>query len=399
MTWKPIRPWLLRFEVRCWPVEVLFQEVEGAHAVDGVRPVKKLDFGAIADAQLFVNATHACVFVGPTSLEALKRYTLLAFGDSHTFPVILVPEQSGNALAGKASVRVVNSLYSETPITVSLGATTDSKATNGFSSGVILASNLTAGEFSEPAFLNPGELPVTVFTSRSPAGLLYGAVPNLLPDKKYLLVISSGANDITKATLIEENQTGGNAEELPRGSFVEIVNAIGETEYITSGFDRVLSGAKLYFSNSIATILPSGNRSLTINGIGSLPIAVSPDSSVLAIVTGMNVSDILLFSSHVGTILQSSSRRRYINASKDVSEVKITQDSLNGTLISPGLPSRSTVDVPAIAEQRITLVFSNPTTQEIYSRIENVSFPLGKNYSIIFIGSSGKYSAIIEQEF
>ena len=334
-----------------------------------------------------------------TTLEALKRYTLLAFGDSHTYPALLIPEQSGNVPAGKVSVRVVNSLYSEIPITVSLGATTDASATNGFSSGVILASNLVAGGYSAPAFLNPGELPITVFTSRSPAGLLFGAVPNLSADKKYLLVISSQANDITKATLIEEEQTNGNTEELPRGSFVEIVHAIGETESITSGFDRVLSGAKLFFSNSIATILPTGNRTLSINGIGSLPMNITSDSSVLAVVTGTSVSDILLFSSPVTTILPSSSRRRYINASKDISAVKITQDSLNGALISPGLANRSTIDIPAIAEQRITLVFSDPTTQKIYSRIENVSFPLGKNYSIIFIGSSDKYSAIIEQEF
>ncbi len=333
------------------------------------------------------------------SLEALKRYTLLAFDDSHTYPAIIIPEQSGTVPSGKASVRVVNSLYSSTPITVSLGATTDATAPNGFSSGVILASNLIAGEFSLPAYLTPGELPITVFTSRSPAALLYGSAASLSADKKYLLIISSEANDITKATLIEDNQNSGNAGLLPRGSFVEIVHAIGETQTITAGFDRVLSNAKLYFSNSIATILPSGSRTLSINDIGSLPINVSPDSSILAIVTGMSVSDILLFSSPVSTILPSSSRRRYINASKDISAVKITQDSLNGSVISPGLSSRTSVDVPAVAEQRITLVFSNPATGKELIRIENVSFPLGKNYSIIFIGSSDKYSAIIEQEF
>jgi len=333
------------------------------------------------------------------SLEALKSYTLLAFDDSHPLTTLLIPEQQKPVSAGTASIRVVNALYSEVPITASLGAMTDTKQINGFTSGTILSSNLTIGTFSPPVSMAEGEIPITVFSATSPARLLFGTVAQIIPGNKYLLVITSGANDLTTAYLIKENQTSGNADILPKGSFAQLVHAVGAAEIISCSFDRVLSNAKLYYSNSISTILPIGDRTLSISGIGSIQTVLSSDSSLLVIVTGMNVSDVLLYNARIGTILPTTSRRRFINACKDIQSVKITQDSLNGSVISPELQYRNSLELQVSFEQRITLVFSNPITKEIYSRIENVSFPLGKNYSIIFIGSQGKYSAIIEQEF
>lgn len=334
-----------------------------------------------------------------TSLEALKSYTLLTFDYSHPIPALIIPEQQKSVTSGTASIRVVNALYSEAPITVSLGAMTDTKQPSGFASGTILSSNLTIGNYSPAVSITEGEIPITVFTANSPSRLLLGTVAQIVSGNKYLLVITSGANDITTASLIQETQTSGNAVGLPKGSFVQIVHAIGTKELITCSFDRVLSGAKLYYSNSISTIIPSGDRILSISGIGSIPTTVSADSSLLAIVTGMDVSDVLLFNARIGTILPTTSRRRFINACKEVPSVVITQDSLNGSVISSGLQYQNSIEIPVSFEQRITLVFSDPVTKKVYSRIENVSFPLGKNYSIIFIGSSENFSAIIEQEF
>jgi hypothetical protein len=346
-----------------------------------------------------ISSSSTTSSIASISLEALKRYTLLTFGSLHTVPMVFVPEQSTSVPPNKVSVRVVNALFSQTPITVSLGAATDATQSNGFSSGIILASNLASGTYSSAVSISSQELPITVFTSSSPARLLFGMVSEFSANKKYILVVLSGANDAVSAALIEESEVSEPADIVSRGAFAKIVHAISGTDVITCGFDRVLSDAKLYFSNSISTILPSGSRSLSIKNVGSLPISVSADSSILAIATGMSVSDILLFSAPVGSVLPNSSRRRFINACKDVPSVTVSQDSLNGSVITPELLYGNSYAVPAPYEQRITLVFSNPITKEQYCRIENVSFPLGKNYSIIFIGSSGKYSAIIEQEF
>jgi len=341
----------------------------------------------------------AIVAIAETTLEALKRYTLLAFDNSTPKPAMIIPQFTTAPVAGgKAVVRVVNAMPRQTSVTVSLGAYTDPTQSSGFSSGTILASRLGDGSYSEQTFVTAGELPITVFTSGSPAQLLFSTVAQLDAQKKYLLVLWSD-NQITKCALIEETQVGGSAQLLGHGAFAEIVHAQSGQEKIVCGFDRVVTNASLFYGNSLATVLPPGTRTLNSGGV-SLSITASSDSTVLALITGNDASDILLFSSPAGNVKLGQSIQRYINACKDMPEVFVTRDSLNGLPIFPtGIPYRSKADTLLNYERRTTLVFSNPATKEELYRVENVSLPLGKNYSIIFVGTNKKYNAIIQQEF
>lgn len=342
----------------------------------------------------------AITAVAETSLEALKRYTLLALDNSTPKPAIIVPQfTTAPVAAGKALVRVVNAMPRQTSITVSLGAYTDPTQTTGFSSGTILATRLSDGTYSEQTAITAGELPITVFTSASPAGLLFSTVALLESQKKYLLVLWMD-NQVTRCALIEESQASGTAQLLEHGAFVEIVHANSAQEKIVCGLNRVVSNASLFYGNSLATVLPAGSHTLTSSGGVSLTISASSDSSVLALITGSSNSDVLLFSTPKGNVKSGQSVQRYINACREMPEVFVTRDSLNGLpIFSTSIPYRSKADTLINYERRTTLVFSNPATKEELYRVENVSLPLGKNYSIIFVGSNKKYNAIIQQEF
>jgi hypothetical protein len=341
----------------------------------------------------------AIVAIAETTLEALKRYTLLAFDNSTPKPAMIIPQFTTAPVPdGKALVKVVNAMPRETSVTVSLGAYTNPAQATGFSSGTILASRLGDGTYSEQTAVSVGELPITVFTAGSPARLLFSTVAPIEAQKKYLLVLWMD-NQVTKCALIEENQTGGTAQILNHGAFAEIVHAHGAKEKIVCGFDRVITNAALFYGNSLATVLPPGNRTLNSDGL-TLPFTASSDSTVLALITGNDVNDILMFSSPAGNVKLGQSIQRYINACKDMPEVFVTRDSLNGLpIFSTSIPYRSKADTLINYERRTTLVFSNPATKEELYRVENVSLPLGKNYSIIFVGTNKKYNAIIQQEF
>ncbi|MFN8360726.1 MAG: hypothetical protein U0264_12505 [Candidatus Kapaibacterium sp.] len=353
-----------------------------------------------ADSFTVTPTGSAITSVAETALEALQRYTLLAFDNSTPRPAMIVPQFSTAPIAaGKALVRVVNAMPRQTSMTVSLGAYTDLAQATGFSSGTILASRLTDGNYSDQTAVVAGELPITVFTSGSPAQLLLSTVAQLESQKKYLLVFWND-NQITRSALIEESQTSGAAGILEHGAFVEIVHAYSSQEKITCGLNRVVSNATLFYGNSLATVLPGGTHTLTSTGGVSIPFTASTDSTVLALITGATNSDVLFFTAPEGTVKLGQSIQRYINACKEIPEVFVTRDSLNGLpLFSKSIPYRSKADTLINYERRTTLVFSNAATKEELYRVENVSLPLGKNYAIIFVGANKNYHAIIQQEF
>src|SRR5678810_478961 len=55
---------------RFGPIQVFFQELEGPHAMNGVGAVKEFEFGAVPDAEPFVQAADFGEFVGNPLIPA-----------------------------------------------------------------------------------------------------------------------------------------------------------------------------------------------------------------------------------------------------------------------------------------------------------------------------------------
>jgi hypothetical protein len=342
------------------------------------------------------------------SLEVLKRYSILVFDSANVSAnKIFYVEPPYNVLTkGNAMVRVVHAAYNMQSITASLGARTLAGDTSSrrFNSGDLLAEKLNYGEVSIPALIRPGEAPITIFTSFEPAHLLYCTTTRLEADKSYLLVLYNGQAGGTQVALIEDLTQNTKIVPLEEGVFTEVIHAVPGLDNISITLGNVLANAKLFFTESLATVIPKGNNNISISG-GQLQFTQDLGLRSLLIATGeqTNVSILPVITQPMGAAYNELDRR-FVNACKDVSllNVKINSDDSTVTPVASNLKFGDCSNIEIFnQEQRFSLFFINANSNQTILRKDNIPLPLGKNYTIIFTGSEALkiYDGIVQQEY
>lgn len=375
-----------------------------------------------------LSPSSATASLGRVSLEVLRRYTVLVFdtpeGTADNMmifePLDLEIDQGDNAL-----VRVIHASQEREGVTVSLGARPDMEQDLKFSSGEILANKIHYGNISEAVLLKPGPAPIAIFTSFEPRQLLFCAFTELEPGKRYFLVLTNNEAGEDKIALIEDD-----AEDLPseqisfleQGVFTEVVNAVSGVPKVSLSLDnskgiKQLENSELFFTESLATIVSEGENTIVVNGIQK-KFNVAKDKRALIIATGTGEeTEILTFiNAPLGADLFNL-RRRFINASKDPNYLTVKLNS-NDTAV---VPAASYIEYGSYSppetvtlEQKASIFFidaeldeqvrndpdEDVRTSSTVLRIDDISMPFGKNYSIIFTGDPDNgYAAIIQQEF
>lgn len=372
----------------------------------GISEVKQV----AACGSLTTDQTLALTAAGDTagrgyfSLEVLRKYNVFWFDKlaSTDFTPVIV-RKTTEPKQDSATITVINGAFSQGAVTVSLGARSNSMQPLGYTSGEILCSRLTAGEYSSPVFIPAGELPITVFSTSLPARLLLAAPATVQPGKQYYLVLrdNAAAAGGIEATLVEETAANTQATMLATGEFVQVLNAAVGADNLTVGFDKVLSNARVPFIGTVATILPIGQRTLTAGGASSL-LQTNADSSALIIAAGQAASpDIFYISGVAGANVPGRLRRRYINAASDIAGMSVVFDSAKAANpLVENIAYRSVFDEdPLNYERRISVYFLETATKRPLDSIQNVLLSLGRNYSLVLTGSAGKYHVIVQQEF
>ncbi|MCC6845481.1 MAG: DUF4397 domain-containing protein [Bacteroidetes bacterium] len=338
---------------------------------------------------------------GYLSVEVLRKYAAFWFDiPASTGFVPVIVGKTDVSSADSAIITVVNGAFSQSAITVSLGARTNAARKAGYSSGEILCSRLGAGSASSPAMLSPGELPVTVFSTSLPAQMLSAATAQVQAGKQYYLILRDNAavTGGIEAALVESTVANAQAEILERSGFVQAINASDND--ITVGFDRVLSGVRILQAGAVATILPSGTRILSA-GSTTANIPAGSDSNIMAVVAGQaQNTDIFTISSPVGASRPGFLRRRYVNAAADITGMTVVFDSASAPPLAENIAYRSSFDEPSINyERRISVYFLESATKRPLDSMQNTLMPLGRNYSLILTGNAGKYRVVMQQEF
>ncbi len=356
----------------------------------------------VADQVIALTAAGDTAGRGYFSLEALRKYSVFWFdipsSDKMT-PIIL--SQKSEVMGDSAMITVINGAFSQNSITVSLGARTNAARQSGYSSGEILCSRLSSGSASTPVAIKSGELPLTVFSTSLPAQLLLSMPAEVQSGKSYYLVLRDNAAALggIEASLVEDLQVNTSASIMPVGEFVQTINATANS--VAFGYDRVLAGALLPQSGAIATILPVGQRTLTIGGVNT-NIQTGKDSNAMVFLAGQpQLPDVFIISSPVGACRMGFMRRRYINASSDIAEMTVVFDSASATnVVAEKVAYRASFDEPSLNfERKISIYFIESATKRPLDSMQNVTFPLGRNYSLILTGNAGKYRVITQQEF
>lgn len=340
------------------------------------------------------------------TVDVLQKYTAFVFDSLQAKAkklIIAEPIYLSEERKNRSTIRVINADYLQKGISVSAGAREITNATGedlqrGFRSGDVFASSLEFGEISSYKFIEPGTLPIAVFTATQPAKLISTARLWIEPNKNYFLVVYSNEQSEQNLALIEDKFEAYPINKLSEGVFTQVVNANVDADFIQIAFPGLFSGAKLNYGGSLATILAEGNTDVSFSG-AKYQINANKNDRIMLISAGSAVNPELI--KFIEPPVYASNNyyiRRFVNVS-DVRKINIkTSDSL---LVYPELQFGERTPIEKIyKERKFSLLFENAETNKIIARIDDLFFTYNKTYTLIFAGSNQKgYTLIVQQEY
>ena len=341
-----------------------------------------------------------------TSIDVRGRITVYAVDSAQSGVLVIAPTlQRPFSSAGKAIVRVVHAASTQGAVTVSCGARTNTASANGVSSGLTLARNIRFDNVSAPVAIDPGEVPITVTTGGTPTNVLRVSTASLRADEMYDLVVCdrNGSMDLV---LIEQKDASIPLAALPEASLVTIVHGLAAQPQATLSLGKVLAGARLFYGNSLtSTVEPNASRCI-IDGVAE-DLAVKLGLRTLAIYAEVGGKPGLLQFTNLPLTPQAGyTKRRVINATKDVPKISVCVDSIpavsgDGDHLAIGVEAGASSDV-MISQQdrRGTLFFYNAESRaQIYTLPVQLA-TLGNNFTLIVVGNKERgYEVIVSQEF
>lgn len=340
------------------------------------------------------------------SIEVLEKYTIAVFDSANlkaskivkAEPVFLTEE-----LGNRAIIRVINGDYILPGVTVSVGAREIPNASGedlqrGFRSGDALASRISFGDISGYKLMEPGLLPIAVFTSTEPAKLVTSARVQIEAGKKYLLVVytNQGKQSIS---VIEDGTQNTAISASPEGVFVQAIHATPGKDFISLNFPGLFGNAKLNYTGSLATIVEAGETTVEFGGVQH-KINATPKERVMLIASGTtNEPEVFDLTSTPIYADPSYYIRRYINASKAAQNINVKIN--DSTVVMPNVLYGTRSGFEKIyKEKKFSLLFDNAEDNKRLVRIDDLLLTNNKTYSLIFVGNATNgYSLVIQQEY
>jgi hypothetical protein len=356
----------------------------------------------------FVNGDTASMV--STSLDVSEKYTFMTFdsaGSKAKLSVLSKPHRVKSS--NYAVIRVVQAAYKYDELVVSMAARDDNPYSNdidslGFRSGDLISDKIGYGKISEPKLVLPGDnLPVTVFTGTQPANLAFTTTMSLETSKDYLLLITSDETEDLKIYLIEKSDESiSQLRPLDKAVFAQFINLVPGKDNVYMSLDPILTRAKLNYGASIATVISEGSHLLKVDDKDTIINAKSSER-ILFIYAGVkDTIDFIPFT--YGSFETSSAfyQRRFINACKDINMISIKENSDTTAPVAERIAYGKSSSLQKITlERNLSLFFIETSTDSTRYRVDDLPFPFGKNYSIIFGGSKkdSSYSVVVQQEY
>lgn len=336
------------------------------------------------------------------SFEVNKRYSILLFGKDKIENSLVVPPISLREKIGtKSVIRVVNATNDSLPITLSVGAR-NSTGKLGYVSGEILASKLPQGKISNPVIIDPGFLPLTLFSSKEPSYLIKPAFTYLSPGKQYLAVLFNDENGRVQISFIEEDEEDKNLNLIEQGFFVQILNVHPHKTQVEIRIPNLIDKGLLYYKQSISTVLPPSVSSFTTDVYNEIDFVNDVEKRGLFIITGDSMKTDTFFdiSSSMGND-NHTYRRRFFNGCSKVPSITIRSYSANGFPIVSNLIYGSFSQVEYInSERRLSLFLIDDSNGKLLAQFNDVFLTLGKNFTLVVSGSHSKgFSLTVVQEY
>ena len=331
--------------------------------------------------------------------------------DSGNDTVIFYPPAEVNDVrSGKSIIRVLNASERVQGLGLTMGATSSeidptnpSDTSRNYSSGKFIAGDLDYMELSQARIFEPGFKPINIFTATQPSFYKYSFNLYLEADKDYLIVTYTDESGNVRYSIIEDDAQAEDVERLEEGVLVNYVNAWSLPERVDLDINTIngtiLSSGRIFYENSIATIVPAGNVEFNSN-ISLVNSTAEVGKRLLVIQTGdLNEDEIVV--NEVPMIADFNLLNwRFINAAPDIQSLDVkADDGRDTTDVVTALPYKSvSIQETRFNERKLSFYFYS-NSEEIFIA-KDIFLPLAKNYSLIFTGTEELgYSLIIQQEF
>lgn len=343
------------------------------------------------------------------SLEVLKNYSVFVLDSGENIAsetIVAPPLVMDEPFDGRAVIRVLHASTIHDGITVSLGARSDTEADGyqlrGYSSGTLLAEEITYGELSSKVYLSPGPIPINIFTSTQPARLLFVANSNIEPEKSYILVVKNDNQGNIVAALVPDDIENQAIEFLEESAAIQIVHAVYGRENLEVNLNPPLINAgKLFFGGSLGTVVPEGQNTITISG-KQYSFEAKSDKRTLIIAAGENEDfDIFSETSDKLPLDYRYHTTRVIHVSKYGESMEVRLDTNQNGFTYGGMVYRDIIPPQEdVLERKLTYYFVDVNDYKNHLHVmTDVFLPHGKRYTILFAGKPGDYTSILIQEF
>lgn len=333
------------------------------------------------------------------SFDIYKNYSLFAFEQAaggHSLVVLPPLAARTQPRAGMACVRSINGNYSSAGLTVTSGAATSSTLSSGYSSGIVLAANLPAGEYSEPVYVPAGTFPVAAFAATQPSQYLYSGIVTIEAGKDYVLCFDS--RDSGTISIVENQQSGTAVDAASRAAFVQVANvttADMEIGLNTATVGPIVGQGLLGGGDLMSTFLPLGDNILT-TGSSTLNFINSSLQQRTLLIAGADLFALQGNSMHrPGQLVW-----RIINAAADCPQLNVLHIDKGDTARYDGIAYQtacSPVQYPR--DKKYSFIFQDAQTGKELYVAQDLLMTVNKNYSIIFYGDarSGRRILILQE--
>lgn len=335
------------------------------------------------------------------SFEIFKKYSLLVLTHKNEDSLFIIPPAKKTlSYSNKSLIRIFNAVDTDFAFTLSLGARF-AENSRGFISGTVLATNLGFGKISDPVAIDPGGMPLTLFSSTEPAILLKTFFADVEPNNSYLLVIYYNLQNEISISLIPDEQDDFEISEISNGYFFQVINSNPDLSTLEIEVPHLFKQAKLLYKESLASVIPFETNEIKINK-QSFPVNIDAKKLGLYVVSGDdNTIDFFDLSGPSMGKDFNTYRRRFFNSSKDIPHISINYDSAKGKNIVSELEYGQQSKVEKINfERKFSLVVLNSQNNQVLGQFNDILLTLGKNYTLIFSGKKEKgFSFIVLQEY
>lgn len=339
------------------------------------------------------------------SFEVLENYFVVAADSGNAKKMLIVPPTYITNFENKSLIRVVNLAWDYPDIDVSIGSRASKDNTLGYTSGIAIVKNLKYGRISPAVLIEPGKLPLAIFTSFEPTEMVDNSNTFVEKNKEYLLLISQNQNGELTKFLVESSQTNLQLENLEKTSFVQILNAFNDVDDIEISINSDISNGKLFYSNVLSTNIPYADNTITIKtSYGTKNIMIYPKNNnryVLILCGSAKDLDYVLLENNFERANPNFAKIRFINTINDIQLINVVENIKDTTVIAQ-LPYKEFTfynDLDKV--KRYTYYFFDNSTKKSILNF-NLEVTMGKKYSLILAGgknSKNKYSTILLQDY